>query len=224
MGTDCKSALSTQGLFFISEPSGKWVKVSVIGDISGIDFYHTNKRDKDGFQLTFATDRKGNWATIRKGREVLSGQLRGNDVNWKTIYNEWNTDTGPERSVFEGKHPANFAIHDNYLYGRAHSKFVNSGESKKGYEANFYYVIDNIRSGNNMQIQMMGTYNVSFYKLGNNVLNIIQDSKSRESFYLHLPLHNYKRGQGYIGENGMWYPPIQGENNTWQTYIFMTNK
>jgi hypothetical protein len=75
-----------------------------------------------------------------------------------------------------------------------------------------------------MQVQMMGTYNVSFYKLGNNVLNIVQDSKSRSSFYYHLPVQNYKRGQGYIGDNGMWYPPIQGENNTWQTYIFMTNK
>ena len=90
---------------------------------------------------------------------------------------------------------------NNYLYGRAHSKFVESGAPKKGYEANFYYGWDSYWTFNNMQ-----------------------DYKSRSSFYYHAPVQNYKRGQGYIGNNGMWYPPIQGENNTYQTYIFMTDK
>ncbi|WP_291152147.1 DUF6443 domain-containing protein [Flavobacterium sp. UBA7680] len=204
------------------DKDGNYKKTSNVGDDIGVDFYHSNKKDSKGNQLTYATDRQGNWATINNGKKTLSGTIRGNDVDWQTIYDEWKNDLGPVRSIFEGTHPANIAIHDNYLYGGLYNKFIKSGSLKKGYEANFYYIWDNYWTFNNMQVQMMGTYNVSFYKLGDNVLNIVQDSKSRSSFYYHLPVHNYERGKGYIGDNGMWYPPIKGENNTYQTYIFMT--
>ncbi|OWP85398.1 hypothetical protein BWK59_00020 [Flavobacterium davisii] len=207
---------------FEKDKNGKWQKTSTVGDDIGVDFYHTDGKDKKGntTQTTYVTDRKGNWNSINNGREALSGEKRGNDTDWKDIYNEWKSDTGPVRSLFEADHPANKAIQGNYLFSSAYNDFKDSGLSKDGGSVDFG-LLDIIMTGNNMQVQMMGSYRTSFYKLGDKTLSLIQDSKSRTSFYLHLPLHNYERGQGYIGKNGMWYPPIQGENNTYQTYLFM---
>lgn len=208
---------------FEKDKNGKWQKTSTVGDDIGVDFYHSTNKDAKGNQQTYATDRKGNWTTINNGKKALAGrEIRDSNVNWKNIYNEWKSDTGPVKSIFQGTHPANQALHDNYLYGGAYRDFIESGKPKDGSTVDFYYGWDNYWTYNNMQVQMMGSYNASFYKLGDTVLNIIQDSKSRSSFYYHLPVQNYERGQGYIGKNGFWYPPIQGENNTYQVYLFMT--
>lgn len=137
------------------DDDGNWNKVSTKGDEIGVDFYHTDGvNDKgDKTQTTFITDRKGNWNAMSNGRYALQGEQRGDEVNRETIYNEWKNGTGSERSVFEGNHPANIAIKDNYLFQNAYEDFQKSGLSKKAVEVNILYGIDILRKGGNMQVQ-----------------------------------------------------------------------
>jgi RHS repeat-associated protein len=206
---------------FERDSNGKWKKTSTVGDDLGIDFYHTDKKDAKGRQLTAATDRRGNWTTIKDGKKALSGQIRGRDVNWQTIYQEWAGGWGPVRSIFQGTHSANLEIHNNYLYRSAFDDFVDSGKSIYGTEVDFYYIWDNYWTYNNGQVQMMGSYNVSFYKLGDKVLNLVQDSKSRSSFYYHLPVENFERGKKWNGYMAAYSSDVK-EGNTYQTYLFLT--
>ncbi|EKT4510585.1 RHS repeat-associated core domain-containing protein [Flavobacterium psychrophilum] len=207
---------------FEKDKNGKWQKTSTVGDDIGVDFYHTDGKDKDGnaTQNTYVTDRKGNWNSIKNGREALSGEKRGNDVNWENIYDEWSGGYGPERSVFEGDHPANKAIKGNYLFAHAYTDFKDSGLTKSGGAVDFG-LLDVMMTDNNMQVQMMGSYNASFYKLGDTTLSLIQDSKSRSSFYLHLPLENYPRGQMEYNFHTKGFVPNDKETNTFQTYLFL---
>jgi len=131
-------------------------------------------------------------------------------VNWETIYNEWKEGTGPERSVFEGDHPANMEIKEHYLFQEAYNKFENSGEMKKGYTSGLGPGDVAKTSKGNMQAQMMGDYNISFYKVGKKTFTLLQDSKSRTSFYLHMPIKNYDRGTRKSDK----------EASTYQSYIF----
>ena len=218
---------SLNGEYELDE-DGNWQKVSTKGDEIGVDFYHFDATENKP-QQTYVTDRQGNWNIITNGRYALQGELRGADVSWNTIYNEFLRGTGPERSVFEGNHPANLAIKENYLYKNALSDFEQSGELKEAKKVNFY-PWDVARSGNNMQVQMMGSYNVSFYKLGDKTLTLVQDSKSRTSYYYHLPVKNYPRSQTryWIIKGGYHYYgraedvviPHKMESTTYQTYLF----
>jgi RHS repeat-associated protein len=208
---------------FEKDKNGKWQKTSTKGDEIGLDFYHTDNKDKDGNQITVAIDKKFNTAIIPNGREKLSGTKRDATVDWSNVYDEWKNDTGPEKSYFEAYHPAINDIKANHLWGSAYSDFLDSGKKADiGVLSHFVPILDNWLTAQNMQVQMMGSFRTDFYKMGDNILNIVTDTKSRTSFYLHLPVSNYRRGQGIIKENGMWYPPIQGENTTFQTYLFLT--
>jgi len=204
---------------------GEFKKVSNKGDEIGVDFYHFDHQSSDGkvkSQTTWVTDRKGNWNVIKNGRSAIKGEVRTNDVDWQDIYNEWSEGTGPSHSYFEGNNEINFRIMDNYLFKDAYEEFKTDDKNKGAYDVDFYYLIDNIGASNNMQAQMMGSYNVSFYALGERTLSLIQDSKSRTSFYYHLPVRNHERDE-------LVYNPIYGKSvlkcnkqaNTYQTYIFL---
>jgi len=206
------------------DENGQWKKISTKGDEIGVDFYHTDKTDKNGNQLTEVTDRKGNWNVIRDGRRVLSGEQRNNSVNWNTIYNEWTDGKGPARSIFEGSHPSTKDLQFNFRLGDAFRDFVDSGDKKSSSAINFN-LLDVWLSSYNMQSQMMGSFNASFYSLGDKVLNIIQDSKSRTSFYYHLPgINNRDRGQRWKWNLKGYQEVDDRESNTFQTYIYLRDK
>ena len=203
---------------FEQNADGLWEKTSTKGDEIGVDFYHYYGMDSKGkrTQTTYVTDRKGNWNSINNGKAALNGEQRANGVNWETIYREWQDGTGPARSYFEGAHPSNGAIKNSYLYQGKLDDFIESGANKGKYDVDFSYPFDLLFSINNMQAEMMGTYNDSFYKLGDKVLSLIQDSKSRTSFYYHLPVCNFERGQNLYP----WLPQSDKQANTYQTYLF----
>ena len=136
----------------------------------------------------------------------MKGTKRSTSVDWSTIFNEWSNGTGPEKSFFEGTHPSNSAIQ-------------NSGLSNQGVAVDMISIIDNFLVGTNIQVQMMGSYNASFYKLGDKTLSLIQDSKSKTSFYYHLPVNNYERGSRTQNWKGVWYSPKK-QTNTYQSYLF----
>ena len=198
------------------DENNNWVKVSNKGDVYGIDFYHMDFEDAEGndIQETLVFDNEGNMNVISGGRDALKGETRDGETNWSNIFDEWIHGTGPENSYFEGNHPSNLLIKDNFLYKDALEKFKNASFlnkelSKKAYEVNFG--IKALATSND-QVQMMGSYNASFYKLGDKTLILIQDSKSRSSFYYHLVKTNHSRNDD----------PIHNvEANTYQTYLFL---
>ncbi len=169
--------------------------ISDIGRSMGIDFYHTGQMDDNGKEITQITDANGNSANMTDGRSLLSGGVsRDKKVDWKTITAEFLSGTGPERSVFEGDHPANEAIQEHYLYEGAVSRHEKTGENPVIVN---WGPLDVFRTrGTNMQAQMMGSYGVSFYQLGDRTLSVINDSKSRTSLFLHLPVENVDRSAG----------------------------
>jgi RHS repeat-associated protein len=189
-----------------------WERVSDIGDDIEVDFYHTNEIDEDGSQLTYIYDREGNSNVMKDGRKYLkSGIKRNNDVNWWTIFEEWANGDGPIRSIFEGEHPSiTEGILKDLKYAAALQQFVESKKNKDSKPIGFG-LLGIMLANNNMQLQMMGSYNANFYKLGDKILSIALDSKSRTSYYLHLPfINNYERSHGKTRQG-----------NTYQVYMFL---
>jgi RHS repeat-associated protein len=189
-----------------------WERISDTGDDMEIDFVHTNNVDEDGDQLTYIYDREGNSNEMKNGREYLKGGIKRNkDVSWWTIFEEWTNGDGPIRSIFEGDHPAiTGGILKDLKYAASLQEFIKSNKSKDRYPIGFG-ALGIILAHDNMQIQMMGSYNVSFYKLGDKILSIALDKKSRTSYYLHLPfINNYERSHDKTRQG-----------NTYQTYLFL---
>jgi hypothetical protein len=109
------------------------------------------------------------------------------------------------------------------LFQGANYGFQKSGLSKKASEVDYWPVWDNLTAEGGkgfMQMQMMGSFNASFYKLGDRTLSLLQDSKSRTSFYYHLPVTNYDRGSRIeINKDGS-FSFNDKQANTYQTYLF----
>lgn len=186
----------------------EWVKTSTKGDDMGIDFYHTTDGGKN---VTYVTDNNGNWATMNNGKYSIGGMTRSFDTDWGDITDEWNNGDLPQYSYFEGDHPANFEIQKHYLYSQYHERFSNSGLDKKGYTVAWGLVDVYATKSDNMQAQMMGSYNLSFYKLGGKTLVLAQDSKSQHSFYWHLP---------FVSNKSRGFQQNNSQANTYQSYLF----
>jgi|GEM_PF-1188144 len=196
------------------DANGEWKKTSPKGDEMGLDYYHYD--NPDGTQTTEVRDKEGNCNTITNGRKILQGESRGSDVDWKQIYRDWQEGVGPERSIIEGDHPMNQEISESGSLGLAYFDFVLGGEEKDRYNSSFG-IGGLIAAGCNMQAQMMGSYSVSFYQLGDKTLVIVLDSKTRQSFYYQLPgIQNYSRGLGSPSVTGLGMK----QTTTYQTYIF----
>ncbi|OYQ51256.1 hypothetical protein [Flavobacterium aurantiibacter] len=141
------------------------------------------------------------------------------NVNWATIYDEWRDGTGPEKSIFEGYHPANGWIEQNLAFQEKLAAFNESGLSKKKYDVNFtLWDVITTPEGDN-QAQMMGSYSVSFYKLGDRILSLALDSKSRKSFYYHLRgIRNWPSPCNHCSQHQRY----SKQTTTYQRYFFFT--
>ena len=208
---------------FEKDKDGNWQKTSTKGDDIGVDFYHHEASDSKP-QQTYVTDRKGNWNVITNGKNALQGEVRSSDVNYETITDEFLNGTGPERSFFEGDHPANSAIDKHYLFNKELTLFELGSYGSKHRSSIEWSPLDVVKTrSNNMQAQMMGSYTASFYKLGDKTLSLVQDSKSRYSLLYHLPgVQNYSRSEGNPVYNSMGIEMgrSKANTNTYQTYLF----
>ncbi|MEL7123499.1 MAG: hypothetical protein AAFO07_28900, partial [Bacteroidota bacterium] len=77
----------------------------------------------------------------------------------------------------------------------------------------------------NMQLHFMGSFNISFYRLGDKVLTMIFDNKSRRSAWGQDLVRNYSRDEGapeIHNANSPWIGPKRNKKmtTTYQTYIF----
>ena len=187
--------------------------MSDYGNEIGVDFVQKEKE-------LYAIDSDGNTCNINP-KTNLRGQIRNANCNWESIYREWKDGTGPERSLFEGEHNSIKQIKRHYLYKTAYQDFIKKNRKKQQYAISWTFLdvfVTAYLDPSNCQSQMMGTYNASFYKLGRDkILVLIQDSKSKRSFYYHLPW--VKNTPRFLGGSD-----YNKECNTYQTYIFLLKK
>lgn len=169
--------------------------------------------DPDGRE-EYEYDKDGNSVTMTGGREIFNGgEKRDENVDYVTITNEFTEGYGPERSVFEGEHPTNDAVQamDSYQEKKRVFDATNPNQSKEAYRAK--WGITDALTTPNWQAQMMGTYNLSFYRLGNKTLGLAIDSKSKESAFYRLPVKNVSRSAAGADKSF---------TTTHQVYIFWT--
>ena len=77
--------------------------------------------------------------------------MRGDDVNYRTLYNEFLTGEGPEYSGFGANHPMTKDLKNSWIVGIAQAEFVKRN-------------LDNIK--NNMPLQAQTMFDVLFGLVG----------------------------------------------------------
>jgi RHS repeat-associated protein len=154
-------------------------KISNLGG-DQIDFYHQENGD------TKVVDREsGESNVIRGGEALIRGyEHRDSETDWKTIYDEWKTGTGPENSLMYGAdQQMNEGLFASYQVNQATEKFNKAGGDKKTYYEGSFGIFGYLRATTNMTEQMVGKAGVSIYPLGDDLRMImIADSKSISSW------------------------------------------
>jgi hypothetical protein len=214
------------------DPDGRWAgeydvvvnadgrktktKTSDIGDKEGIDFLHYTGGKNDG--KTLITDNNGSEQFMSTSDFMKGYTHRNAETNWKTIYDEWKTGTGPENSLIYGKdHQMNDDMFFSYQVNRATEDFNASGGKGKIYFPGSFGLFGYMRSSTNMTEQMVGKAGVSIYSVGDKAVIMIVDSKSISSW-------TWKWWDGDDANiprvNGVGGP----KSTTNQTYLFIVTK
>ncbi|MCD9618029.1 hypothetical protein [Chryseobacterium gleum] len=85
-----------------------------------------------------------------------------------------------------------------------------NSQDPKGFVEMTYLQANPIRANFDGYEQMWGRSTVSWYKLGDETLFLMLDSKSQESLFYRLPVNNFERTEGKVNSFG----------NTYQTYMW----
>ncbi|GJM63602.1 hypothetical protein [Persicobacter diffluens] len=150
-------------------------KISDLGDDVGLDFIHYFS--SDGGSYTKVINTFNNFENIINGGPefIMEYDIRGEEVNWLSIYNEWKTGTGPGASLIFGRqHPMNVDIRNGNLYHIVRNSYLEDKSYDfdeiiiKGSKLIFFGVFlpgfkAVVLSGINMTLQMMGSTIISFY-------------------------------------------------------------
>jgi len=184
-------------------------KISNLGG-DKIDFFHQKNGD------TKIVDRASGLSnTITDGESLIRGYTqRDASVGPWTLFGEFETDSGPEKSMFasfDGEETGPFgSLRGTFsTYGGKARRQMLGSERPSGKTRLGYSEANPLSAGSDMWEQMLGRTGISWYKLGDNVLYLMHDSKSQQSLYYHLP------GVGEPSRDQTW-----GEGNTYQTYIW----
>ncbi|MEI3790542.1 MULTISPECIES: RHS repeat domain-containing protein [unclassified Chryseobacterium] len=186
----------------------------MISNLGGnkIDFYHQRNGD------TKVVSRETGASNIIKGGEsIIRGYThRGKDVGWGTITAEYFGGSGPARSLFSDFNDGPFASLDKSSspYSSLARQGVLNSKNSKGVVKMDYLQANPITANFDFYEQMWGRSNISWYKLGDETLFLMTDSKSQESLFYRLPVNNFERTEGRVNSFG----------NTYQTYIWTESK
>ena len=160
-----------------------------ISDLGGdkIDFFHQENGD------TRIVDRaSGNSNTIRGGESLIIGYAqRDKNTSLGTLFNEWDSGTGAENSLlsdFDNSTAGVFGSFDGAFStyaSKARSAVLTYGLSKDKVPFN-YSEVNPFVAGSDGWEQFIGRANLSYYKLGDKTLFMMNDSKSMTSFAYRL--------------------------------------
>lgn len=187
----------------------------MISNLGGnkVDFFHQKNGD------TQVVNRQNGASNVIKGGEsIIRGYAhRGKDVGWGTITNEYINGTGPTRSLFSDFNNSNngpFASLDKTSspYSSLARQDALNSENSKGVIKMDYLHANPLRANLDMYEQMWGRSNMSWYKLGDETLFLMTDSKSQQSLFYRIPsIDNFERSSNF---------KFNGLGNTYQTYIW----
>ncbi|MET3038553.1 hypothetical protein ABXT08_20900 [Chryseobacterium sp. NRRL B-14859] len=199
--------------------SGTKKQISNMGG-DEIDFYHYINGGSQFNGRTRIVDREtGDDQWMSSSKNIRGYNIRGNNVDWSLMYDEFLQGSGPEKSLFIGKDSkAVRQLIKTQIYLDAATYFMNTSMTEKAsYEASFG-PWGALRENFNMQGQFMGKTNFSFYPVGNKVVIMAFDSKSVTSYSLN-PFNKGER-RNIPRSKGIAIP----ESTTHQTYIWWTKK
>ena len=147
--------------------------------------------------------------------------MRGNDVNWKTLYNEFLTGEGPEYSGFGANHPMTKDLKNSWIVGIAQAEFLKRNadniknnrplQSLKMYDVPFGLVGAGM-SGVGMTEQFIGGARISIIPTGSSLVYIVNNTTGAYSYNLHstpdIPrVPGTLTPQGTIYQRFMWTTP-----------------
>jgi RHS repeat-associated protein len=195
------------------DASGKKTKVSDLGG-DEVDYNHyTGGKDKGKTEIV--NNGTGDKMMMSSSAYIKGYTHRAPGTTWENIYNEFISGTGPERSLISGK--SNFMIQEimrSPQFSTAASAFLENGKDKKFFFEGDFGVSGAFKAGKNMTAQMLGKANISFYPVGDQLIIVVVDSKSKTSW----SLNPFSKGEG----NNV--PRVNGkggpESTTHQTYIW----
>ena len=205
------------------DPSGMLLKEydqdgNVISNLGGerYDFKHNSKHDTKVF------DNKTGKSIIIKGGEKLIRNYAHRDKNTTLMQltKEFFTGTGPANSLFVdfsdsgwGPFSSLESPYSIYTSEARHYSIVNSSKGK-GHIPISTFLANPLSAGTDLWEQFIGEAGISWYEFGDNILYLLQDSKSNSSALYHtefFPNHERdERGRGW--------------GNTHQTYIWIESK
>ncbi|MBK8488309.1 MAG: RHS repeat-associated core domain-containing protein [Chitinophagales bacterium] len=232
------NAFNNNPIFFI-DPDGRAAKQpdefeknrNKISDLGGdkIDFFHQENGD------TKIVDRaSGSSNTIRGGESLIKGYTqRDKNTSWGTLFKEWDSGTGSENSLlsdFDNSTTGVFGSFDNPFStytSKARAAVVSEGKAKGPVDFN-YNEINPFTAGFNGWEQFIGRANLSYYKLGDKTLFMMNDSKSMTSFaYRSLPSWNRStfKLNGTTHQTYIWTETnIEVENKATQKSNYIHNQ
>jgi len=203
--------------YVVDTKTGKVTQISNLGG-DEIDFYHYDGGVFNG--RTRIVDREsGEDQWMSSSKNIRGYNHRNSNIGWDSLYNEFITGSGPEKSLLVGKESkAVNRLLKTQIYLDAATDFMGTSMNEKSrYDASFG-IWGAVRENTNMQGQFMGKTNFSFYPVGKNVVIIAIDSKSVSSY----SFNPFNKGEerNIPRKNGIGIP----ESTTHQTYIWWTNK
>jgi len=195
----------------IRDKNGKIVKnkLNTMGDDDCIDYVHHKEGDHKG--QTEIVNTKTNDRQWMETSEFVDGYTHRPEATWRDISLEFFKGTGPEKSLMYGADQnMNRDIRFSSSFAKAHRQYRAQGVENKFYFPGTFG-IDGFTTAQNMNQHMMGRVSFSFYPVGDKVVVMGTDSKSKSSLYYNSDVTNTPR------INGIGFP----KSTTHQTYLFV---
>jgi len=113
--------------------------------------------------------------------------MRGNDVTWKTLWNEYRTGTGPTYSGFGPNSPMIKDLKNSFIVQQAIARFMLNGgkEPLINFEARFYGPIGPMMS-ETMTEQFLGSARVSIFPSQLGYIFVVTNTTDWHSFTYHI--------------------------------------
>ncbi|NTE04309.1 RHS repeat-associated core domain-containing protein [Agrobacterium tumefaciens] len=208
----------------MAKPFDEWLidgetgkKLQKQSDLGGkdINYYHHLGGKHDG-QTEIVNNKTGDNTFTNAGEFIRGYSHRSSDVRYTTIANEFFSGTGPNKSLIEGAdHRMNQDIMRSPQFAKAASEFMKNGTDKNYMFKGEFGVLGALKADNNMTAQMIGKANISFYPVGDQLVIMVVDSKSKTSWSVNPfakgEQNNITRGE--FGTGGT-------QSTTHQTYIW----
>ncbi|OGX85366.1 DUF6443 domain-containing protein [Hymenobacter glacialis] len=201
----------------VNDKTGSWVKTSNLGG-NDIDFYHHVGDDRDGqTEITDVESQDTQWMSSSKF--IQGYKRRSTATNWRDLFNEFYDGTGPEKSLIAGaSHPMIKQIMASEQFAKAFLMYRRQSANNKPYLFKGSFGLGGLmNSGLNMTSQMLGKTAYSFYPVGNKLVIMGADSKSRSSW---TPWWWDGDEVNTPRVNGLGGP----QSTTHQTYLWYINK